>query len=311
MRFTIGLPSDRVSAPSEFVTGDAIMAIAHELELLGYDACCVTDHPAGDARWLAAGGHHSLDPFVILAFAAASTTRLRLHTHVLIPAYRNPLLCAKSVLSLDVLAGGRVILGVAAGYLRSEFDALGVELDERNELTDEAIDVLRLVWASDAVAYTGRHFESRAVTMRPRSPQEHLPIWIGGNSTRAIRRVVERGDGWSPFPNVARLGLRVRTPPLETWEQFEARLGRLWRYAEEAGRTGPIDVCFPPFALQPAITGTEQYDAAAVIAELHRLADMGVTWSVLNAPEGATRDEYLAGARQFAETVMGPYRASL
>ncbi len=94
-----------------------------------------------------------------LAFAAASTTTLRLQTHVYVAAYRNPFLAAKGVATLDALSGGRVILGVAAGYLRPEFGALGVDFDERNELLDECIEVMRKVWTEDEVAYEGRHFQ--------------------------------------------------------------------------------------------------------------------------------------------------------
>jgi len=140
MHFSLGLPpfADR---PEEFVSGKAVREMSQHAESLGFGAVYVTDHPAGDQKWLETGGHHALDPFVALSFAAASTTTLRLQTHVLVLAYRNPFLTAKSVLSLDVLSGGRLTLGVAAGYLRSEFNALGVDYDERNALADEAIDV--------------------------------------------------------------------------------------------------------------------------------------------------------------------------
>jgi alkanesulfonate monooxygenase SsuD/methylene tetrahydromethanopterin reductase-like flavin-dependent oxidoreductase (luciferase family) len=127
MRFTIGLPTDHVSHANEFVTGTSVMECAAAAEAAGFDDCFVTDHPAPDAKWLAGGGHHALDPFVALSFAAAATTRLRVQTHILVLPYRNPLLTAKSVLSLDVLSGGRVILGVASGYLKPEFAALGVD----------------------------------------------------------------------------------------------------------------------------------------------------------------------------------------
>src|SRR5262245_9205805 len=136
MRFSIGLPTDHVDRAAEFVTGDAVMECARAAEAAGFDSCFVTDHPAPDAKWLAAGGHHALDPFVALSFAAAATTRIRVQTHILVLPYRNPLLTAKSVLSLDVLSQGRVILGVAAGYLKAEFFALGADFDERNALTD-------------------------------------------------------------------------------------------------------------------------------------------------------------------------------
>ena len=169
MRFSIGLPTDRVEYPTEFVTGDGVMESAAAVEAIGFDACFVTDHPAPDAKWLASGGHHTLDPLIALSFAAASTTRLLLQTHVMVLAYRNPLLTAKSLLTLDALSQGRVILGVAAGYLKPEFAALGVDFDERNALTDEAIDVIRLALTTDALEYEGRHFRSRGTTLRPRA----------------------------------------------------------------------------------------------------------------------------------------------
>src|SRR5690349_10029856 len=104
----------RADAPGEFVTGEAVAEIARAAEEAGYAACYVTDHPAGDATWLDTGGHHALDPFVALSFAAAATSRLRLLTYVYVAAYRNPFLTAKAMLSLDALSGGRFILGTAA-----------------------------------------------------------------------------------------------------------------------------------------------------------------------------------------------------
>ena len=135
--------------------------------------------------------------------AGAATTTLRLQTHVFVVAYRNPFLAAKSVLSLDRLSGGRVILGVASGYLRPEFGALGVDFDERNELTDEAIDAMVDVMDERRRRRPTAATSARAATRccRVRSQQPHPPIWVGGNSNAAIRRAVERGQGWLPFPN--------------------------------------------------------------------------------------------------------------
>src|SRR3954466_7113900 len=248
MRFTIGLPTDHVDRAEEFVTGEAVMACASAAEAAGFDACFVTDHPAPDIKWLAGGGHHALDPFVALSFAAAATTRLRVQTHILVLPYRNPLLTAKSVLSLDVLSGGRVILGVAPGYLKPEFAALGVNFDERNELTDEAIDVMRRVLTDGAIETEGRHFRTRGTTMQPLTPQRpHPPIWIGGNSTAAIRRAAERGQGWVPFPNPAGVTRTVRTPALASIEDLAARISVLREHAAAIGRTERIDICFSPF----------------------------------------------------------------
>ena len=300
MQFTIGLPTDHVDRAGEFVSGAAVTACASAAEAAGFDACFVTDHPAPDAKWLAGGGHHALDPFVALSFAAAATTRLRLQTHILVLPYRNPLLTAKSVLSLDVLSGGRVILGVAPGYLKPEFAALGVDFDERNELTDEAIDVMRQVWTDGEIETVGRHFRTRGTVMRPRSPQvPHPPIWVGGNSTAAMRRAAERGQGWVPFPNPGGLTSRVRTPELSTLDELGRRIAILREHAAAIGRAEPIDICFSPFADDPP----------AIVDELHTLASLGVTWAVLHLPSVTTRGAWIDEVRRLADAVIAPYRA--
>src|SRR5258706_6741633 len=167
LSFSAELPTSRIDAPEEFLTQEAVAELARCAEQAGFSACHVTDHPAPDARWLDSGGHHAMDPFVALSFAAAATSTLRLLTYVFIAAYRNPFLSAKAAMSLDVLSGGRLILGTAAGYLRPEFGALGVDFDERNELLDEALEVMRSAWTGDVVAIAGRHFRARGLRMQP------------------------------------------------------------------------------------------------------------------------------------------------
>src|SRR3954469_23038205 len=105
MQFSLGLPTSQVEHADQLLTGPAIGRMASHAESLGFDAVHVTDHPAGDQRWLETGGHHALDPFVALSFRPAATTRLPVQTHILVLPYRNPFLTAKSVLSLDVLSG--------------------------------------------------------------------------------------------------------------------------------------------------------------------------------------------------------------
>ena len=301
MRFTIGLPTDHVSRAEEFVTGEAVMECARTAEAAGFDACFVTDHPAPDAKWLAGGGHHALDPFVALSFAAAATTHLRVQTHILVLPYRNPLLTAKAVLTLDVLSGGRVILGVAPGYLKPEFAALGVDFDERNELTDEAIDVMRRVWTDGEIETVGRNFRTRGTVMRPPPVQQpHPPIWIGGNSTAAIRRAAERGEGWVPFPNPANVSSSVRTPPLSNLDELGRRARILREHAASIGRTAPIDICFSPFA------EGEQ----ATLDELGILEALGVTWAVLHIPKVTTRAAWTDAVRHLGDAVVAPYRAT-
>jgi probable F420-dependent oxidoreductase len=304
MQFSLGLPTSQVEHAAELLTGAAIGRMAAHAESLGFAAVHVTDHPAGDQRWLDTGGHHALDPFVALSFAAATTSRIRLHTHILVLAYRNPFLTAKSVLTLDVLSGGRTIFGVAAGYLRSEFNALGVDYDERNELTDEALEVIKLALTQDAVEYDGRHFRSRGTTMAPRPAQEpHPPFWIGGNSMRAIRRAVEHGQGWSPFPNPQSTSKATRTPSLATFDELGRRIEKLNELITEAARTEPLDICVAPMSGAAGATmtpGAHQHDAAALRDDVATLDSLGVTWMTVGVPSAPDVDKWCHNADRLA-----------
>jgi len=124
-----------------------------------------------------------------------ATSRLRLLTHLAVVPYRNPFLLAKSAATLDKISHGRLTLGVGTGYLKTEFFALGVDFDERNELFDEALEVLPLHWKGEPFSYEGKHFTARDVIARPRPAQDPIPIWIGGNSKLTLRRVAEKAQG--------------------------------------------------------------------------------------------------------------------
>jgi probable F420-dependent oxidoreductase len=246
MRLSLGLETSRADQSDEFVTGEAVAEMARAAEAAGFDAVFVTDHPFPDDAWLAGGGHHALDPLVALAYAAAATTTIGLHTNLFVLAYRNPFLAAKGIASLDRLSGGRVILGIGAGYLEPEFDALGVDFAERNDLTDEAIVMMKRAWSESGVSATGRHFDASAGhTMLPRPVQQpHPPIWIGGNSKRAIRRAVDLADGWMPMPNPAKYATRRRSPALESLEDVKAGIAYAKEYGGSVGRTTPIGVMY-------------------------------------------------------------------
>jgi probable F420-dependent oxidoreductase len=302
VRFTLQLPTDRVDAQAEFVTGAAVAEMARCAESAGFDACFVTEHPFPSDRWMATGGHHALDPYVALSFAAAATTKLLLETHVAVLAYRNPFLTAKAVASLDVLSGGRVILGVAAGYLRGEYEALGVDIEERNELTDEALDMLRRAWSESGIEAKGRHFEVRGNSMLPRPLQRpHPPIWIGGNSRRAIRRAVEKADGWIPFPTLGIQTERIRTAAIESVEDFEARAAFAHAHARAVGRTAPLEICFAPIGLALAGRGAASPERFAELSA--RLAKSGVGWQAIMLP-AKTRAEWCERVREVGERLL-------
>lgn len=303
MRYSVALPNDRVDRVEEFLSATAVADIARTVEEAGFDACFVTDHPFADDRWLRSGGHHALEPLVQLSFAAAATSTLLLHTNSYVLAYRNPFLAAKSVLTLDVLAGGRVILGVAAGYLRSEFSALGADFDERVELLEEGIEAMKLAWTRDGVAFEGRHFHARGNTMLPRPvARPHPPIWMGGNSRQAIRRAVRLCDGWSPFRTAP--NRTARSASLSTVDELAERIAFAHKEAAAAGRQEPLDICLS--LVEPA-PGAEDYDPSACRAYVRALADLGVTWVGVR-PDGADRETYLDNARRFADDVISALR---
>jgi alkanesulfonate monooxygenase SsuD/methylene tetrahydromethanopterin reductase-like flavin-dependent oxidoreductase (luciferase family) len=186
LRFTVTLPTERVEAPDEFGTASAVMEMAKAAEDAGFDACNVTDHPFPPATWIRHGGHHTLDPLVALSFAGAATTNLRLHTNIYVPAYRNPFLTAKAVATLDTLTGGRVIFGVAAGYLRGEFDALGVPFERRGARLDTALLAMRQAWTGEPVKMETQDWAARDNVMLPGLMRAHIPPF-GSGATRPPR----------------------------------------------------------------------------------------------------------------------------
>jgi probable F420-dependent oxidoreductase len=306
MRVSVGLPTHRIDRFDELASAAAIGELAEAAEEAGFDGAFVTEHPFPDDRWLAKGGHHSLDPFVALAFAAAATTSLRLQTNLCIAAYRNPFLLAKSVATLDALSGGRMILGIGAGYLEGEFAALGSPFDERNDRTDEAIRAMRAAWTGESVEMKGEHFLAAGNTMLPAPAQPGgPPIWIGGNAKRAIRRAVELADGWVPMPNPARSAARRRTPALETLEDLHTRIQEAHAVSAAAGRAAPLEIVFMPLGLDMFTNAPVVPDA--VIESIQALAAVGVTYVTTSVP-GETRAEVLANLAIFRDAIIPAVR---
>src|SRR5882762_9174067 len=138
-----------------------------------------------------------LEALMALSYIAAVTTRVTLGTEVLVLPQRQPALVAKQVSTLDTLSGGRVRLGVGVGWQESEYEALGEDFHTRGARMDEMIRLLRTYWNDAQVDFKGQHYQITAIGMEPKPPQRgRLPIWIGGRSERALRRVGELGDGW-------------------------------------------------------------------------------------------------------------------
>ncbi|MEJ7583098.1 MAG: LLM class F420-dependent oxidoreductase [Acidimicrobiales bacterium] len=306
MKFSVTYPLVSRPCAPELLTGDAVGRFARTAEGAGFDGVGFTDHPAPTQRWLEAGGHDALDPFAALAFCAAATTRLRLIPNIVVLPYRNPFVVAKAVATIDALSGGRFTLAVGTGYLRGEYRALGVDYDARNDLFDEAIEVLRGVWTVDGFVYEGGAFSARGQTADPK-PVPRPPIWIGGNSARSRERVAAKGDGWVPFLAPAPLATTARTAALESVDQLAVMLDDLWDRVRAVDRSlADIDVSFACRAGgDPA---SPEFDVDLHRAGLDELAALGVTWVGVGVP-GDSLGHALETLERYGEQVIAPHRS--
>ena len=306
MRFSCSLPLDE-STPGEFQTLDAIAEMVRAIDRAGLDGTFVTDHPAPSGRWLAGGGHATLDPFVALTVAATASPRIQLQTHVLILAYRNPFVVAKAAASLDALSGGRLILGIGTGYLKPEYAAVGVSFEDRGAITDESVRILRQAWTGEPVHHEGPRFNARDAVILPRPPRAGgIPIWAGGNAPPAIRRAVALCDGWSPFPVAGVVTKTARTDELCTIAQLKEKLAYAHNYGEEIGRTDPLTICMGRLdgvSLTPLNSGS----AAQAVDAYGELAEAGVSWSTMAVPS-PSRSAFADNVQWFGEEVAAKLR---
>lgn len=284
MRFAITHPMHSHPYNPELLSGASIAAIAGAAEDAGFHGFGFTDHPAPSQRWLDAGGHDALDPFVAMGFAAARTNTLRLIPNVVVLPYRNPFLVAKCGATLDLLSGGRFTLAVGVGYLKREFAALGVDYEERAELFEEALQVIRAAWTSDEISYAGRRFTARGISAHPRPvSRPHPPIWIGGNTGAARERVARYGDGWCPFAAPARLAQTAGTAAIDSIDRLADGIEDLRRRCDAAGRDwSAIDITFTN--ADGGSPSTDGFDANAYLSGLENLAALGVTWVQVGLP---------------------------
>ena len=224
MRYGFYLPTRGPTA-----TRDGILALAREGERLGLHSAMIADHIVFPVKSESAypytldrrhpGGGDALEAFSILGVVAGATERLRLVTSVLVLPYRNPVLTAKMVASLDVLSGGRVTLGVGVGWLKEEFEALdSPDFDKRGAVTDEWIAIFKQLWTQSPASFAGRFYDYADIRCEPLPLQKpHPPLWVGGHSPAALRRTARHGDGWHPVGAIAASPL----PPQEMVKHLE------------------------------------------------------------------------------------------
>ncbi|MGO9453778.1 MAG: TIGR03619 family F420-dependent LLM class oxidoreductase [Candidatus Binataceae bacterium] len=204
-------------------TADDIARVARRAEATGYASLWVSDHILVPDAGGTLPAIEIMEPIATLAYVAALTRTIRLATSVIVVPYRNAIHLAKELATLDRLAPGRIVAGVASGWLEAEFRALNAPYEARGRYTDEAIGLMRACWAGATPEFSGEFFKLSGMRFGPRPGAGNIPIWIGGISRRAIRRAVELGDGWH--------GTRMNP------EQVAERLGWIREIAERKGRS--------------------------------------------------------------------------
>jgi len=294
MDFGVWIPNCR-----HLATPDIIRATAVRAEQQGYDSVWVSDHVVVPHANVVNFGETVFDPLVTLAVVAGATSRVRLGTTVLIVPYRNAVVTAKMISSLDALSGGRVTVGIGAGWVAAESAMLGVPFAERGAMTDEYLRAMQELWTSPAPSFAGKYTAFSGLVFEPKPAQKpHPPIWVGGHSRAALRRTVELGAAWHP----------INRPPAEL------RSGRLElvRLCQARGRsTTPAltlrnDVrIVRPGETPPASAHAGRViagEASAVVDQVTELADCGVEHLVLEflAADGRDLEAQMAA---FAEQV--------
>jgi probable F420-dependent oxidoreductase len=305
MRFGLTLPVKRLvqSAGETSEAGEGfppLVALVQRAEALGYDSIAVGDHIVVPTNWVPVAGEAWYDPFTLLGYISAVTRRVRLLTDALVLPYRNPFTVAKAVATLDQLSGGRMLFGAAPGFLESEFQALRVPFAERGPMSDEYLQLLKALWSQEEPQFQGRYYTFSGVKVSPKPVQRpHPPIWIGGNSRRAVRRAVEQGNGWLPFslsPQELQEGLAyarelMRSLRIDKTLEVAAHLSRVEVSDQRSGK-----------ARRP-LSGTAQQVADDVESYRHA----GATYGVVSFG-GSTLAEHEEQMERFASEVMLRFR---
>ena len=305
MKFGIMLPHYGHVASTE-----AIVEMAKAAEAMGYDSLWVTDQIIVPNQDVDRFGPTFFECLTVLSFVAACTENIQLGSSIIVLPYRNPIEVAKVTATIDALSHGRLIVGVGIGGVESEFRNIGVAWEDRGERSDEALRIIKELWTSDKPRFDGSHYKFSDIQFHPKPVQKpHPPLWVGGNTRRALRRVVEFGDVWHPSRAKVEL-LTERTPQLRS---IAERAGR------DPGEIG-ISVRQPLRIDQDATQAVDAWPLVGtvdkVIESVEAFGDAGVEHLVMDTfygiPElhGETYDDIMRTMEVFASDVVPRFAAS-
>lgn len=277
MRYGVAIPH-----ANTFATPEAVRTMARMVEDLGFDSLWVSDHvivPEGSGYI----PEFMDEPLATLAFLAAETSHVNLGLSVLIVPYRDPVFTAKFLSTVDYLSNGRLIVGVGAGWLQEEFQALGVPFEERGPRTDEYLKVYRNLWETETSSFEGRWKQYTNMRMFPKKGANRrgtIPICVGGNGAPSVRRAAELGDGWHPI-NIAPADFPAAVAGYrKACERFNRQPGPICLRHMPGGRTQASS------GSRPALTGTAEEQASDVRA----YRDAGLDEFMLSLPARSLGD---------------------
>ena len=311
MKIGFGLPTQTPLATAENLT-----RLAQEAEALGYSYVTVSDHiviprdiharyPYSETGEFPAGTTSPWqEQLTAIAFLAAKTSRIGFHTSVMVVPHRPAVLTAKVLATIDWLSGGRLSVGIGAGWMREEFEAIGAPpFDERGAVTDEYIRAFRELWTNPNPSFDGRYVKFSNVTFEPKPGQ--IPIWVGGESGPALRRAAKLGDGWYPIGSNPQF-------PLDTLPRYRNAVQRVRQLASEAGRDpDQLQLGYRTFEScvgeakngsdgeRKLFTGTVEQ----VTGDIRAVEDLGVSRLDIRVV-GPTVEAILTGARRLRDDVL-------
>jgi probable F420-dependent oxidoreductase len=270
-----------------------IVDLAVRAEALGLDSVWASDHVFNASYVLERIGNRPYyDPLTILTYIAARTERIGLGTSVLVLPYHHPMRLAKVAATLDVMSGGRLLLGVGVGVIEQELNAMGSPYAERGVMSDEMIDILKCLWTEEEPSYQGRRYQFSGMKFSPKPLQKpHIPLLIGGVSRAAIRRAARVGNGWHP----------TAMPP----EELRAAMSYLAEEAQAAGRSAadiPVSISIPMQGGRAGRYGLGT-EPAEMVEKLQAFEQVGVS-TVLVAPYTGDAQEMMRGLEMLAGDVI-------
>jgi len=293
---------------------DSLVKIVEQAERLGFDSTVIADHVVFPVQIESSypytvggnfpGGWEALEQLSLMAFIAGKTQNLRLITSVMILPYRNPVVTAKMLATIDVLSNGRVIVGVGVGWLREEFETLGCfEFDRRGTLSDEYLKIFKTLWTQEPASFDGEFYRFDALHFLPKPIQKpHPPIWIGGHSRPALRRVARFADGWHPVGANPAVPLQPK--------QFAGSCEELRRLTELEGRRyEDLTICFkaPLYDKNTTtVSGTDRRpfsgSTSQVVDDIGTYGELGVHELIVDF-RSDTLNETLERMAQFHEEI--------